>query len=132
MKAYRHVRPLILCVDDQATGPQLDLFRRVLEVSGYAVLTAVNAFEALQIFRKKQPDVVLTEHIRIAPFGGTLAAIMKKLKPRVPVAIYSADLAESPDDMRFADGFITKLVPVDELLSTLHGLLEKAWAAMAA
>ncbi|HEY6253227.1 MAG TPA: hypothetical protein VI685_25000, partial [Candidatus Angelobacter sp.] len=84
-----------------------------------------------QIFRKNRLDMVLTEHILVAS-GRTLAAVMKKLKPEVPVAIYSANLAESPEDTRFADTFIAKLVPVDELLSTIRKLLWKGPAAMSA
>src|SRR5215468_7945513 len=132
MNAYAHLRPLILCVDDKVSESQLDLFARVLEVSGYAALTATSGFEALEIFRRNQVDLVLTEHIRVAHAGRTLAATMRTLKPAVPVAIYSADFAESPEDMRFADAFMTKLVPIEELLSTIQKLLHKAPVAMGA
>ena len=131
MNASAHLRPLILCVDDKVSESQLDLFARVLEVSGYAALTATSGFEALEIFRRNQVDLVLTEHIRVAHAGRTLAATMRTLKPAVPVAIYSADFAESPEDMRFADIFITKLVSIEELLSTILKLLQKAPVAMA-
>ena len=57
--------------------------------------------------------------------GPSLAENMKSLKPGVPVAIYSADLSESPEDMRFADIFITKLVSIDELLCTIERLLTR-------
>src|SRR5215469_13296976 len=126
MNASGHLRPLILCVDDKVSESQLDLFARVLEVSGYAVLTAASAFKALEIFHRNQVDLVLAEHILVAGAGRTLAAIMKKLKPAVPVAMYSADFAESPEDMRFADVFITKLVSIEELLATIQALLLKA------
>ena len=131
MNASAHLRPWILCVDDKVSDSQLDLFARVLEVSGYVALTAASAFEALEIFRRNQVDLVLTEHIRVAHAGRTLAATMRTLKPAVPVAIYSADLVESPEDMRFADAFITKLVSIEELLSTILKLLQKAPIAMA-
>jgi len=131
MNASAHLRPLILCVDDKVSESQLDLFRRVLEIQGYEVLTATGAFAALEIFRKNQVDLVLTEHILVMS-GRTLAATMKRLKPDVPVAIYSADLAESPEDMRFADAFITKLVSIEELFSIIQKLLVKAPATMPA
>src|SRR5262249_38169724 len=132
MNASGHLRPLILCVDDKVSESQLDLFARVLEVSGYAVLTASGAFEALEMFRRNQVDLVLTEHILVAHAGRTLAANIKRLKPAVPVAIYSADLVESPEDMRFADAFITKLVSIEELLSSIQKLLQKVPVAMGA
>src|SRR5215510_6519127 len=131
MNASAHLRPLILCVDDKVSESQLDLFRRVLEIPGYEVLTATGAFAALEIFRKNQVDLVLTEHILVMS-GRTLAATMKRLKPDVPVAIYSADLAESPEDMRFADAFITKLISNEELFSIIQKLLVKAPATMPA
>jgi CheY-like chemotaxis protein len=123
MKAPSHSRAVILCIDDQETA--LGLRKRVLERAGYKVLTATSAHRALEIFRKNHVDLVLTEHVLPAIVGKTaVAAAMKMLRPEVPVAIYSADLAE-PEDMRFADIFITKLVSVDELLRTIEGLLLK-------
>jgi CheY-like chemotaxis protein len=119
-------RPLILCVDNRAAETQRELFRRVLEKAGYRVLMAVSAHAALEIFRQNQVDLVLTEHI--APTttqGPTLAAIMKGIKPDVPVALYSADLEESPDDMQSADIFISKLLSRGEFLSRIVQLLQK-------
>jgi DNA-binding NtrC family response regulator len=126
MNAQGHSRPMILCVDDRETETQRRLFRRVLETEGYTVLIAESARKGLELFRKNHVDLVLTEHIALAPTGSpTLAATLKKMKPDVPVAIYSADWAEWPEDMRFADMFITKLVSVDELLRTIMQLLDK-------
>jgi two-component system, autoinducer 1 sensor kinase/phosphatase LuxN len=133
MNTQGHSRPVILCADDKETEIQRELFRRVLEIAGYTVLIARNAHNALEIFRKNHVDLVLTEHIVPASTGSpTLAATMKKMKPDVPVAIYSADWAESPEDMRFADMFITKLVSVNELLRTIMRLLDKLQARAAA
>ena len=63
------------------------------------------------------------ERVDAHPNGSALAAKMKTLKPKIPLAIYSADRAET-QDMRFADIFITKLVSVDELLRTIEILLK--------
>lgn len=125
MNAPSRLRSVILCVDDKEAEIQLGLFQRVLETAGYRVLTANSVQKALEIFRGNRVDLVLTEHIVRRTCRDTLAAILKKLKPDVPVAIYSADWAASPDDMRFADVFITKLVPIDELLATIKKLLAK-------
>ena len=126
MNLQGYSRPSILCVDDTETETQRELFRRVLETAGFTVLIATSVHKALEIFRKNRVDLVLTEHIAPATTRSpTLAATMKRLKPDVPVVIYSADWAESPEDMRFADMFITKLVSVDELLRTIMQLLDK-------
>jgi len=133
MNAQGQSCPVILCADDRETATERELFERVLQKAGYTVLTATSAHEALEIFCRNRIDLVLTEHIASAITGRpTLAATMKKLKPDVPVVIYSADWGESPDDMRYADMFITKLVSVDELLHTIMQLLDKVPARSAA
>jgi len=125
MDAPNHPRTVILCVDDEEIP--LEVRKQVLEMAGYRVLTATSASQALEIFRNNHVDLVLTEHIAPAAFGGgTLAAALKMLKPEVSIAIYSSDWKESPGDMRFADIFITKLVTTDELLSTIQELLAKS------
>jgi two-component system, OmpR family, response regulator CpxR len=129
MDAPGHSRSVILCIDDQETA--LNLRKRVLESAGYKVLTATSAHKALETFRKNRVDLVLAEHVIPTIIGrSAVAAAMKMLKPEVPVAIYSADLAE-PEDMRFADIFITKLVSVDELLHTIKRLLKTPHTAAA-
>jgi len=115
---------VILCVDDHELG--LRVRKRVLEIAGYTVLIATRAREALELFRKNHIDLVLTEHVISATdYGPTLVATMKRLKPEVPVAIFSADVSATREDRRFADAFITKLVPVDELLRAIRGLLRQ-------
>jgi DNA-binding NtrC family response regulator len=120
MNTQRHSQPVILCIDDQKTALELNIRKRMLETAGYRVLTATRAHKALEIFRENHVDLVLTEQVGSSTFTDsfTLAA-MKMLKPDVPIAIYSADLEASPEHMRFADTFITKLVAVDELLCTI-------------
>lgn len=122
----------ILCVDHRETEVELGLLKRVLERAGYRVLATLNPHEALEIFRANRIDLVLTEHIVPRSGGPTLAERLKRLKPHVPIAIYSADWAPSPDDMRFAEMFITKLVSADELLDTIELLLDKVQTRAAA
>jgi len=130
MNAQRRSRPVILCVDDHEIG--LEVRKRVLERAGYRVLTSRSAHQALEIFRENHVDLVLTEHVvPTCTDGPTLAAAMKMLKPEVPIAVYSADL-EWPEDTRFADTFLTKLVSVDELLDTIEKLLVKGPTTAAA
>lgn len=126
MSALRHLGSVILCIDYQATT--LALRKLVLRKAGYRVLTAA-AREALEIFRGNHVDVVLMEHGVRQPDGSALVAKMKMLKPEVPLAIYSADWAASPDEMQFADIFITKLVSVDELLRAIERLLRTSKVA---
>lgn len=132
MDRQGHSLGVILCVDDQETDAELGLLKSVLEREGYRVLTARSAPDALRACRDSDLDLVLTEHIMPTLGGPTLAATLKRLKPRLPVAIYSADWAELPEDMWVADAFITKLVPVDELLSAIEKLLAPSQTQAAA
>jgi CheY-like chemotaxis protein len=133
MKRPCHSGAVILCIDDRRTEAELDLLKRVLETAGYYVLAATSAHKALDIFYKNKVDLVLTEHIRLTAFGiPSIAAKMKALKPEIPIVIYSSRLAEPYGEMRFADIFLTKLISRNALLCTIHELLDKRPARVAA
>lgn len=132
MNAHRHSRPVILCIDDEEMALELKVRKRVLESAGYTVLTTTNPQKALEIFRENHVDLVLTEQLAPTPHGSFTLAAMKMLKNDVPIAIYSAHWEESPEYMRFADVFVTKLVSVEELLSTIERLLRGSETARAA
>jgi len=125
MSAAPDSRPVILCIDDRETKVELGVRKRVLEGAGYRVLLATSARQAMEIFRRRHVDLVLTEQGVAGTVGGpTLAPTMKRFRPDVPVVLYSADWAPSHEDIKFADLFITKLVSVNELLRTIEELLE--------
>jgi DNA-binding NtrC family response regulator len=129
LAALPKVPAVILCVDDQ--GVALNLRRQVLRKAGYSVLTATTAQQALDILRTNQVDLVLTDHLLPTISGTTLAAKMKSIKPEVKIAILSG-VADVPEDMQFADMFITKLMPIDELLRTIERLVRKGVNARSA
>jgi two-component system response regulator CpxR len=110
----------VLCVDDEVEA--LDLRKQVLEVHGYRVLTASNAEEALTVFASEEIDVVLSDHLLTGQTYTALAAEMKRSKPDVAVAIYSA-VAQPPEDIDKADVFIRKLVTPEELLAYLEAAI---------
>ena len=120
MEGQRSFAPAILCLDYPRNAAGLQIRRQVLEAAGYRVHTALCVAAALEIISNGEVDLVLTEQLDAA----SLAA-MKRLNPEVRIVIYSADWKESQQAMRFAAIFVTKLAPVDELLCTIAGLLEK-------
>ncbi len=127
----RHSRPVILCVDDSEAA--LQLRKLLLESKGYKVLVAVNARAALALFRNNDVDLVLTEQcLPLLSSHSLLVREMKRLKPHVPVAIFSADPSPAAAEMRYADLFITKLAPTDELFATIDELLHRGRTAAAA
>ena len=123
-----NARLVILCLDDQATALELEIRKRVLEIAGYRVMTATTGHDALELFRKKHVDLVLTEEIEPV---FTLAAI-KVLKREVPIAIYSAHWEASVEHMGFADVWMSKLVSANEFLRAIENLLAKTPPAAAA
>jgi two-component system, OmpR family, alkaline phosphatase synthesis response regulator PhoP len=69
-------RSVILCVDDHWAA--LELRKRVLEKAGYTALVATTARKALEIFRTRRVDLVLTEHVAPAVVDGpTFTATMR-------------------------------------------------------
>jgi DNA-binding NtrC family response regulator len=108
-------------VDDEAEP--LALRKLVLQSRGYTVLTANTAEYALALFSSRDISLVLTDHLLTgSSSGAALAAAMKRLKPNVPIAIYSG-VGEVPENMGQADLFLSKLMPVEELFAQIERLI---------
>ena len=118
--AYRHTPSTILCVDDEPGA--LQTRRAVLETHGYQVFTATTAEKALYLFSTQTIDLVLTDHLIPNVSGTLLANDLKRVKPHIPVVVFSG-LADPPLDLGAADMFINKLIPPDELFAKLDALL---------
>src|SRR5712691_6795863 len=94
---------VILLIDDEATP--LSCRTLLLQGEGYSVLTASSAEEALRVFRENHVDLVMSDHLLGDATGAEIAAQMKRLKPDVPVIIYSG-VIEIPEDAECADLFL--------------------------
>jgi CheY-like chemotaxis protein len=94
----------------------------VLEREGYIVLTATTGTEALAILRQEQVCLVLSDHMLRATTGVALAGRMKKLKPQVPVVLYSG---QAPDAMGSVDCFISKDESVASFLAIISDLVKR-------
>lgn len=126
-------KPMILCIDHTANEVEMRLRKSVLELAGYRVWATRNPWEAVQIICNNDVELVLTEYIVEMNGGPPLTqVVLKRLKPHVPVVIYSGTWAASHDGIGMADRFITKLVSTDELLCTIEELLAKAQTRAAA
>jgi CheY-like chemotaxis protein len=113
---------VILCVDDEVAA--LALRRLVLSSAGYEVLTAADGAAALELFRSFQIDLVITDYWLPGLTGAELAAEMKRLKPAIPVALFSG-LVEAPQGSEHADLVITKGMPAVEFLREVGKLISK-------
>ena len=116
----RSSQPTILCVEDNKA--YLRLRKAVLEREGYLVLTASTGSEALSILRREPVCLVLSDHMLRGTTGVALAGRLKKLKPHVPVVLYSGQV---PDAMENVDCFISKDESVTSFLSIISSLIHR-------
>jgi CheY-like chemotaxis protein len=96
----------ILCVDDEDVP--LFLRKRVLEKSGYDVITANSARQALTLLESHQVDIVLSDQLMPEMTGTQLAKILKESRASLPFILISG-VNEMPSDIGYADVFISKL-----------------------
>ncbi len=113
---------VILCVDDEVAA--LALRRLVLSSAGYEVLTAADGAAALELFRCFHVDLVITDHRLPGLTGTQLAAEMKRLKPAIPIVLFSG-LVEAPLGSEHANLVITKGMPAVEFLREVGNLISK-------
>jgi CheY-like chemotaxis protein len=111
---------VILCVDDEARA--LAVRCQVLSSAGYVVLPAADGEAALDLFKCIRADLVLMDHGLPGLSGTQVAAEMKRLKPAVPIILFSG-LVEAPLGSEHADLVITKGVPVLEFLHAVAKLI---------
>jgi CheY-like chemotaxis protein len=111
----------ILCIDD--SPGVLALHRMVLESTGYSVLTAASAQAGLELFASCPRDAVLLDYGMPEMNGGEVAAMMKAMKPEIPIVLLSA-LPSLPENARSVDAFVTKGQSPEIWLDVLAGLLD--------
>ena len=114
------VRPLLLCVEDDAT--YLMLRKRFLEQSGYNVIGAATAQEALSVLREAPVCATITDHFLHGTTGAKLAKQMKEIKPDVPIILYSGTV---PDKLLGADVFINKNETVQTFLRIVGEVVDR-------
>ncbi len=111
----------VLIVEDDPRN--LKLIQDVLQVSGYQTLAAVDGQQALELARKRKPDLILMD-IQLPVIDGLEATKILKADPgtrRIPIIALTA-LAMHGDKEKIlqagCDDYFSK--PVD-----IHALLEK-------
>lgn len=118
----------ILLVDDE------EGIRRVLGISlrdsGYQVSTATSGEEALHIFRKKQPSIVLTDIKMPGMDGIELLQKIKEESPDTEVIMITGhgDMGLAIKSLKFeATDFITKPISDDALEIAMKRAKERIW-----
>jgi len=113
----------ILVVDDDPFI--LDFLKTVLEAGGYAVLTASDGREALEVMDSEQPGLILLDlSMPVLDGSGFLEQMRLKPPPRPPVVVMSAfDNTRSLARQLDAEGWLQKPFDLDTLLGIVDRLL---------
>ncbi len=115
----------ILVVDDEEM--MLMLARRILS-QRYEVVTAATGEEAIEIFERERPDMVLTDLMMPEMDGYELHRILQeKSSVPVPIIFMSADESEETESKGFelgAEDYIRKPVKPEVLLRRVGNIIE--------
>lgn len=115
--------PIILCVDDDATG--LRFRQLILEAKGYKVLLATSAQQGTEVFQSNPVDLVVIDQLMGRAMGTEMAAALKRLRPHVPIIILTGS-STPPEGAEVADAFICKSEGPEVLLNRVSALLASA------
>ena len=123
---------IILVVDDEKNIRLL--FEEELKEKGYDVLTAENGEEAMQLFKKKNPDLILLDLKMPGMHGVATLEKIRELDKAIPVILVTAHGAGRPvqksqteyaikeKHLNIAD-YITKPVDLDELTDKIKKII---------
>lgn len=115
----------ILIVDDEEKI--VDVVRSYLESSGYDVFEAYNGNDALDIFDKTSPSLVILDLMLPDLSGEEICKIIRK-KSRVPIIMLTAKVQEESILKGFnigADDYVTKPFSTRQLLARVTALLRR-------
>jgi CheY-like chemotaxis protein len=113
-------KPLILCVEDDPL--HLTLRKKVLERDGYTVTGVTTAADALTALRKSPVCTVIADHMLHGTTSSDLATEMKKIKPDVPIILFSG---ATPDRLAGVDVYVNKGEPTAKFLSIVREVVQR-------
>ena len=115
----------ILIVDDD---PAIcDMLEKYLTKEGYEISIAGNAYDALEMFKKNEPDLVLLDIILPGRSGKDLCSDIRKFSSR-PIIMITAknEVFEKVVCLEFgADDFVVKPFDLNELAARIKAVLRR-------
>jgi len=118
----QRLMPIILCIEDNEK--YLRLRKAVLEKEGYAVLSATDSQQAIEMLLEAPVSLVLSDHMLRGTTGVELAQQMKALKPDVPIVLYSGTV---PKTLGAVDCYINKSEPISTFTYIIRDLVNRRW-----
>lgn len=94
----------VLCVEKY--NVHLNRLVHILNRAGYEVLTAASGEQAIAIYAEQAIDGVLLEYDLPDSSGVAVRGEMKRIKPEVPVLLFSGIGPQTPLLLRFFDAYI--------------------------
>lgn len=114
-------KPLILCIEDEPI--HLTLRKQVLERDGYSVIGVTTAADALNTLREAPVCAVIADHMLYGTSGTGLAEKMKKIKPYIPVILFSGSL---PQNFKGVDVYVNKGEPTSTFLGIVREVVQRS------
>ncbi len=121
-------KAIILYVEDNPDNRTL--VRRILLSEDYAMLEAVNAFDALNILKDNRPDLILMDINMPDMDGYTLTAKIRALPgfERIPILALTANVMRGDKEKTLeagCDGYIQKPLDIDQLIREVERFLPR-------
>src|SRR6476659_218305 len=116
---------LLLVKDDPSIRATL---AEMLEDEGYAVSTATNGREALELLRRNAPPDLILLDLMMPIMDGWEFRVEQRADPvlaGIPLLAMSADLSAKARAIA-ADAYVRKPIEFAELVSHLHGVIGRA------
>jgi len=110
----------LLWIDDYEPG--LMVYQAIFAKLGFRVITALRPAIGLQLASSQHVDAVITDYEMPEMNGASVAAVLKRRDPELPVILFSGTdslLGQSHP----ADACCDKAAPLEQLLATLKRLL---------
>ena len=117
----------ILCIDDNQVA--VSGWSLYLQQHGYKVLSASAAEDGLQLFATQPISAVILDYKMPELNGTAVSSLMKRMKPEVPIILFTG-VPELPTDvLATVDGFMVKGKPPGDMLQIIDRLLGIEWKA---
>jgi DNA-binding NtrC family response regulator len=113
-------RPLILCIEDDQL--YLTLRKKVLEQNGFDVIGVTATDDALNTLRQAPVCATISDHMLQGTTGLELAKEMKKIRPDVPIILFSGTVPPSMSDI---DVYVNEGEPTAEFLRIVHDVVQR-------
>lgn len=111
----------VLCVDDDQVA--LSGWCLYLQSKGYKVVGASTGEEGLQMFAVQPIDIVVLDYTMPELNGSAVSEVMKRIKPNVPIILFTGSVGVPDDVRRTVDHHLLKGGETTELLDKVDSIL---------